>query len=429
MPKNIIVCSDGTGNSGGKGNGTNVWRVFEAVNRASTNPRQVAFYDDGVGTESFKPLKIAGGAFGYGLARNVRQLYKEICRIYEPGDRLFYFGFSRGAFTVRTLMGWILSVGLINPQHARDNQELDQLVGDSYRAPRSFFRTYPQRLISSKPSDRHKKKIASKLFDLTDNQKCALGHFIGVWDTVDAVGFPVAFVADAWNTLVYRFKFPDYKLSPFVRHARHALAIDDERKTFHPLLWDEAPDENKADAGMRSGQQLQQVWFSGMHSNIGGGYPQDGMAYVSLTWMMDAARQAGLEFTQGLEQLYRERANPMEKMYNSRGGLGMYYRFAPRSISYLSEKNSVDVVVHHSVLQRTRQSPAGYVPRQIPNPHKIWASPKPTNDPKILNAIDAGMKDKGIQQTDEIAKSLDSLRKVLQWFIVILSFYSTNDRH
>jgi uncharacterized protein (DUF2235 family) len=108
VAKNIIICSDGTGNSAIKDRGTNVFKLFEAVdlNGHRTNPNldaQVAMYDDGVGTESFLPLKLLGGAFGFGLARNVRKLYTELVRIYDAGDRIYLFGFSRGAFTARTL--------------------------------------------------------------------------------------------------------------------------------------------------------------------------------------------------------------------------------------------------------------------------------------------------------------------------------------
>jgi uncharacterized protein (DUF2235 family) len=105
MAKRIVVCSDGTGNTAIKGRGTNVFKMFEAIdlNGHRLDPAltpQVAIYDDGVGTEDFKPLKLIGGAFGWGLSRNVKQLYKELARVYDPGDEIYMFGFSRGAFTV-----------------------------------------------------------------------------------------------------------------------------------------------------------------------------------------------------------------------------------------------------------------------------------------------------------------------------------------
>ena len=115
--RNIVLLSDGTGNSRGKVFRTNVWRVYEALDLADPanleTPRQFAFYDDGVGNSSFKPLAVLGGALGFGLARNVRDLYGFLCRMYQPGDRIYAFGFSRGAFTIRVLVGLISNQGIV----------------------------------------------------------------------------------------------------------------------------------------------------------------------------------------------------------------------------------------------------------------------------------------------------------------------------
>ena len=111
MAKKIILLSDGTGNSAGKVWRTNVWRVFQALELKGSN--QIAIYDDGVGTSSFKPLAILGGVFGYGLKRNVLNLYKFLCRNYQTGDKIYGFGFSRGAFTMRIVMGLVLNQGLV----------------------------------------------------------------------------------------------------------------------------------------------------------------------------------------------------------------------------------------------------------------------------------------------------------------------------
>ena len=112
--KNLVICSDGTGNSAGKGHGTNVWRTYEALDRSLGSPLQLAVYKDGVGTSSFKPTRLLGGAFGFGLARNVKELYAWLALHYTPGDRIYLFGFSRGAFTVRCLSGLITNFGLVD---------------------------------------------------------------------------------------------------------------------------------------------------------------------------------------------------------------------------------------------------------------------------------------------------------------------------
>src|SRR5260370_34484841 len=125
----IVLLSDGTGNSAGKVWRTNVWRLFQLLELKGSD--QIATYDDGVGTSSFKPLAILGGAFGYGLKRNVIGLYKFLCRNYKNGDQIYGFGFSRGAFTIRVVIGLVLNQGLIN---FSDEADLDKKARAAYRA-------------------------------------------------------------------------------------------------------------------------------------------------------------------------------------------------------------------------------------------------------------------------------------------------------
>ena len=137
MAKNIVICSDGTGNSAVKDRGTNVFKIFESIdlNGHRLNPKldpQVPIYDDGVGTEDFRPLKIFAGITGWGLSRNVKQLYKELCRIYDPGDKIFLFGFSRGAFTVRSLVGLIVRCGIIDAQKQSTAEAFDGCVNRAF---------------------------------------------------------------------------------------------------------------------------------------------------------------------------------------------------------------------------------------------------------------------------------------------------------
>src|ERR1017187_900645 len=132
MGRKIVLFSDGTGNSSAKVWRTNVWRVFESLDLTSST--QVAFYDDGVGTSSFKPLAILGGGFGFGLKRNVIDLYKFLCRTYSTGSKIYPFGFSRGAFTIRVLIGLIAQEGLI-PFTTQDDLDANAIA--AYRAFRS----------------------------------------------------------------------------------------------------------------------------------------------------------------------------------------------------------------------------------------------------------------------------------------------------
>src|SRR5712691_4190800 len=137
IPKNIVICSDGTGNSAIKDRGTNVFKLYEAVdvNGHLNNPTltpQITFYDDGVGTETFKPLKLLGGALGWGLSRNVKELYAALVRSYNPGDRIFLFGFSRGAYTVRTLGSFITTCGILERNRYVTDADLVKAVKDAY---------------------------------------------------------------------------------------------------------------------------------------------------------------------------------------------------------------------------------------------------------------------------------------------------------
>src|SRR3954452_21493411 len=325
MQKNIIICADGTGNSTVKGRGTNVFQLFEAVdlNGHRFEPKldpQVAIYDDGVGTEDFKPLKIFAGVTGFGLSRNVRQLYKELCRIYDKGDRIFLFGFSRGAFTVRTLAGLICTCGILDGPRFQTPDQLESAVRGAYQLYRRRYRTVLGKLFRSDPGE---DTIARFQRENCHGTQADI-HFIGVWDTVDAVGLPFH-ISDFINAAVYRFKFPDRKLSPHVRHAYHALAIVDERHSFHPLLWDQTRPPGNSE------QKTEQVWFAGAHSNVGGGYPKQGMSLVTLDWMLQKAHdRRGLGLLNSDRLFCREHANVDDNLYDPRAGIGIFYRWLPR---------------------------------------------------------------------------------------------------
>jgi len=366
--KNIVVCSDGTGNSSIKGRGTNVFKLFEAMDLVghrtdATLTPQVAFYDDGVGTETFKPLKVFAGMTGFGLSRNVKQLYKEVVRLYDPGDAIFLFGFSRGAFTVRTLAGFIATCGLLDPESLHTTAALDAAVAEAYRVYRRSYRTKVAEIFLGKP-DRTK----GREFRARRCRDCEVRiRFIGVWDTVDAVGLPFH-LADVLNTVLYRFKFPDHRLSASVDQAAHALAVDDGRHSFHPLLWDET-----AEASGR----IEQVWFAGAHSNVGGGYPKQGMSLVALDWLMAAAERAGLRFVESDRRLARDHANVDDKLYDPRAGLGVFYRSQPRDIAAICRTTNVVPKVHLSVLERAAHGTQDYAPGNLPLAAKVVVTPSP----------------------------------------------------
>ena len=312
--KNIVICCDGTGNSYGQNN-TNVVKVFEAVVKDSD---QIAFYDPGVGTFSekrfiFAPLRwfgrVLGGAFGIGLQKNVEDAYSYLMEVYEEGDRLFLFGFSRGAHTVRRLASMLDKCGLLqrgsrNMIPYASRMYLDKTVATTYLSANSSTTV-----------------IAG--FKTTYCRPCPV-HFIGIWDTVSAL-----------SKLRPRPKL-DGKLTKDLRHAYHAVAIDERRLKFPPNLWvEDRIDPEK--------QTVEQVWFAGVHSDVGGWYDERGLANITLSWMLKNAVQAQLRVTDGLvESLITDYK---DKQHESWSGL---WRLLP----YVRRTIPPGAKVHESVKRR-----------------------------------------------------------------------------
>ena len=382
--KHIVLFSDGTGNSAGKLFKTNVWRTYQAVDVSdptqASEPRQVAFYNDGVGTSSFKPLAFLGGAMGFGLERNVREIYAFLCRNYQPGDKIYAFGFSRGAFTVRVLVDLILKQGLV--PYAQDEAELKRLVSAAYRAYRAA--SYPAfggvvrcvRRLRDAVIAGQNRVLGQVPYAQIQTTQVPFIQFLGLWDTVDAYGLPVDELTRAIDRYIWPLLMPDLVLDPRVLRARHALSVDDERNAFHPRLWNEAQESQGGNTLSThiDQERISQVWFAGMHSDVGGGYPDDGLAYVSLAWIMGEAAHYGLRFCNAMRDQYRALADDTGPIHNSRRGLGGYYRYNPRRIEALAhqdqeKKTHVRVQrskIHESVLRRIQTGHDGYAPFVLP---------------------------------------------------------------
>ena len=318
-------------------------------------------------------MKLLGGATGWGLSRNVKHLYAELARVYDPGDEIYMFGFSRGAFTVRTLVGLIGACGLIDPRtlQPRTSRAFHAAVKKAYSAYRACYQPLLKQAVREAvaPERRAFKKRYSYPID-------ARIRFVGVWDTVDAVGLPFH-LGDLLNATIHRFKFPDLALSPIVDRACHALAIDDERQTFHPLMWKETQEE---------ASRISQVWFAGAHSNVGGGYPKQGMSFVALDWMLEEAAQAGKPFGQhGLRlnksdrDWFREHASVDDKLYDPRAGLGVFYRWRIRDIEKICDAHGVHPRIHVSVLERIAHGTDDYSPGNLPADADVVFTPPPNS--------------------------------------------------
>lgn len=369
--KNIVLLSDGTGNSSGKLFKTNVWRLYQLLDLK--NPAtQVAYYDDGVGSSSFQPLAIIGGIFGYGLKRNVIDIYSFCCRNYVTGDRIYAFGFSRGAFTARIVTGMIVRQGLI--PYNNDESELARSAADAYRQYRRRFNTTGGLVTPLRNFRDRCIALWRKLFDLKVAKPEPIDrvHFVGLWDTVDAYGGPIEEVTRAIDNWFWPLSMPDRFMNAKVHKACHALALEDERDAFRPVLWDERyvrgnevirgvtkedwlfdmdyhppslsgqpleiPPHERTDLSPIDRKRISQVWFTGVHADIGGGYPQDGLSFVTLDWMMDRATAYDLKTLRVQRRLLAEpQVNFTDKLNDSREGVASYYRYKPRNLKELRE--------------------------------------------------------------------------------------------
>jgi len=412
MSKNIVLLSDGTGNSSSKLFKTNVWRLFQALNL--TNPlEQIAYYDDGVGTSSFKPLAILGGVLGIGLKRNVIDIYSFCCRNYQPGDRIFGFGFSRGAFTIRVVAGFIARVGLVrydgNDAHlARDAE----IAYRHYRKARNFhsgifvkqlraLRDFVSHFIFRKPTF---EQLSVREIDKID--------FLGVWDTVDAYGGPIEEITRAVDYFYWPLSMPDQFMNYKIGRACHALALEEERDAFRPILWDDryvregdrlfpvghnwtpprTPDPGKPHI---DDERISQVWFVGVHSDIGGGYSRDGLAHHALAWMMQRAHVYGLFYLPLQQDLLELRVDPYDKLNDSRHGLSGYYRYRPRKLADIYSQSPYKLslgadFLHILNLLGSRPDPEREVKAELASPNSYVPRPPPKIHHSVLDRVGKG---------------------------------------
>lgn len=386
--KNIVLLSDGTGNGIAKIWKTNVGRIYHALDLSDGT--QVAYYDDGVGSSSYKWLALIGGVFGYGLKRNVFDLYKFLCRNYEKGDRIYAFGFSRGAFTILMLLQIVSRIGLVSFD---SELELSRNVKGVYRDYRRctstnwlsnfvvvFLRTLRDLVITIW----YRVRGFEPYSEVGMIQVPSI-HFVGLWDTVGAYGLPIEWLNAGLDLWIWPMWSIDSDLSVKVRRACHALSLDDDRRTFHPILLSEHREQRVFPGTVANGkssrrisnvkdERVSQIWFSGAHADVGGGYPDDSLAHVSLRRIMDEARQLGIRYKRGAQQALFSAAVLRGPIHNSRSGIGFYYRYSPRRIELLCHDTidpEVEVhiewpKIHATVFQRIGSGTDRYAPIGLP---------------------------------------------------------------
>ncbi len=334
MKKRIIICADGTWNTPDQTDRreevrkpSNVVKLARAVlPQASDGANQVVFYDMGVGTDEGISNKILGGALGKGLTKNILDCYQFIVHNYNPGDDIFLFGFSRGAYTVRSLAGFIGRCGLLTK-------------ADAYYIPDAFNH---YRLKIPNPVNeenirifREGVKYKSRTTPTTDVDI----EFLGVWDTVGALGIPSIFSLKERK----KHNFHDVKLGKNVKNAYHALAIDEMRKPFAPTLWEF---QNFPD------QTMEQVWFAGVHTNIGGGYDNDGLANCALRWMLNKAKLSGLEVDEKFLEPYG--CCPSGEIRDS---MTPAYRLLGKHLRPIGKQPNGNESVHKTAINRLKNPP------------------------------------------------------------------------
>lgn len=359
MSKNIVVCCDGTGNEFGKEN-SNVVKLYQTL---ISGQNQLAYYHPGVGTMGARNAltgigkwwtRTMGLAFGYGISDNIADAYLFLMRHFQPGDRLFVFGFSRGAYTARALCGMLHAVGLLAP-------------GNDAQVP------YAIRLLKTEPLSLE----VAGAFKKTFSRECK-PHFVGVWDTVSSVG---------WVYDAVHFPFTLATRNPDLNIVRHAISIDERRAFFR---------QNSFGAANNPKQDVQEVWFAGVHSDVGGSYPEDEsqLSKITLRWMLCEAELAGLQVDQqrkaGIlgarppfvapdpetphqhESLTKRwlLAEVWPKVAHVKDAAGkwkkvMYFNFGrPRRIP-------PGIVIHDSVVKRMASGKVKYKPKYLPSGHSV----------------------------------------------------------
>ena len=315
--KYIVICADGTWNRpeqlGRDDYPTNVLRFARGIApRGRGGKKQVVFYDWGIGSYHDK---LSGGGFGSGLEKNFMDGYRFLVHNYEPGDRIYLFGFSRGAYTVRSLCGLINNCSILKGVKGKRVEEAFALYNNKRQRPSGAY------------SEQWRAKYSV--------QQVTKIHFIGVWDTVGAMGLPFTI----FGLIKDKHLFYDRKMGSNIKTARHALALDEIRDDFEPTIWEP-----------KEGVDLKQVWFAGVHSDVGGSYKldKDGglLANIPLSWLLREANSKGLIFEDYMDDV---EIKPLAKQHNEYKGkyrlLGKHYRKIP-------DFKKIPTQVHSSVKQR-----------------------------------------------------------------------------
>jgi uncharacterized protein (DUF2235 family) len=305
--KRLAIFLDGTWNT--LNNNTNVWRLKSLC--AETSEQRV-YYSQGVGTQRGESAR--GGITGYGIDNEIIDAYTWLMENFDHGDEIFIFGFSRGAYTARSLSGLIAKCGVLK---LGAPLSIEQLY-DRYRL---YNATTIRSLVA------HGLSEDASLEDQWLVKYCRPTQikFIGVWDTVGSLGYPVGSVASK----VHQFRFLDTHLRLDNLNAFHALALDEHRKSFEPTFWTKTVKLGETGAADRTVDKVEQRWFVGAHANVGGGYPSDPLAQLPLKWLMEKAAANGLMFTDQVDIDTLQSVPPIRDSYREFAGGFLHFLTRP----------------------------------------------------------------------------------------------------
>lgn len=356
MPKRIIVCFDGTWNTAEAEAPTNARRLYELIRPPDdAGTLQQKWYDEGVGTKMTERIR---GAFGFGLTRNIQQGYLYLALTHEPGDEIFLFGFSRGAYTARSLVGLIRKCGLLRrdkfpPVSLRNltEKEVEELLDEVIaRSPvvQEAYELYRRR---GEPGGADSQDAVAFRKDHSRPHPETRVKFIGVWDTVGQLGVPLKTLQFISFLNKKRYLFHDTRLSTsVVEYACHAVAIDEYRKEYAPTLWTpEAKWPNDC---------LQQRWFIGAHADVGGGHsPNQPLADISLQWMQEQAAARGLVFSSPAMPLNLDHRAPVTDSHG-KFLFGLYKFFSDKYYRRIGEAENGNEAVDDSARKRMQDDTA-----------------------------------------------------------------------
>jgi len=317
--KRIVICADGTWNRPEKDLKkdfpTNVLKLARAIKPRDKDVSQQVFYDWGIGSYHDR---VIGGATGRGLHKNIMDNYRYIVQNYSPNDEIYLFGFSRGSYTVRCLCGLINNVGILK----RNNASLIQQAFDHYKKSSPDWTPSGAKSVAFRSDFSHRSRKIK---------------FVGVWDTVGAMGIPISFL----GLFDDKDEFYDTKIGRNVEFARHAMAIDEHREDFEPTIWEPRP---KVD--------IRQVWFIGAHADVGGSYKPDNngklLSDLPLFWLLEEAGKIGLKFEPHLIDALTLEGSHLATLHKSRRS---FYRIKKPFYRQI-EHDKGEVFIHPSVQTR-----------------------------------------------------------------------------